>query len=101
MLLRREAFLQTASEIMFIHALRHESNKGGGMCCSSLLKLSFLPGSMEVKQILILQLWTKNINNRPTTKSSSCSAYAPEQVQNYPFHLPQQHKDTYLAVLGF
>lgn len=74
MLFRREAFLQTVSEIMFIHTLRDWSNKGAGMCCSSLLKLSFLPGSREVKQILILQLWAKNINNRLTTKSSSCSA---------------------------
>lgn len=36
MLFRREVFLQTASEIMFTHTLKYQSNKGAGMCCSSL-----------------------------------------------------------------
>lgn len=42
MLFRREAFLQTASEIMFIHALRHESNQGSWNVLQLSLKIKFL-----------------------------------------------------------
>lgn len=79
-------FLQSSSAITFIHTLRDQSNKRVGMPYSSLLKLLAWQHRSET-DYLFCNCRQRTLIGTPTTKPSSCSASAPRQVQNDPFHL--------------